>query len=339
VLDSLLDNDGKLAMLFSPLVNAYGPSGFVVSCNFYPEAVAPASNTAEVFYGQVPTATGSGYQSFTADAWLWLMPTVVMHESKHLTAFAQRLARGAPPEDTWLEEASAVLAEDLWSRGVYGTTWRVPATYTQTLYCDVRPDWPQCLGRPYSMFNAFAFLHDWGTHHEQRTPLGPVSYSDATFYGSGWALLRWAVDHYATTEPAFLQALVQEPALTGIANLAARTGRPADEMLQDWAAAMHLGNIPASAAQRPQTSFPSWNLGDIFAGMAQDFPGSFTSRPVTARYMDAGAFQLPVQALPGGGAALFGVTAYGDGKQLLQFYDAFGGPPPLHLRVEIVRWQ
>jgi hypothetical protein len=325
-LDSLLDNDGKIAMVFSPVVNAYGVSGFVVSCDFYPESAAPSSNTGEVFYAQVPVDQGTGFQAYTRDVWRWLMRTVVMHESKHLTAIAERLSRGAPLEDIWLEEASAVTAEELWSRTIYGTSWKSDAGYQQTLFCDVRPTLGPCSGRPYSMFNVFAFLHDYAVDHEHRTPLGPVG-DDDTFYGSGWSMLRWTIDHYAGSEDGFLKALTQEPVLTGVDNLAARAGRSFDEILPDWGLALRVDNIMTPGT--PQ--FLSWNLMSIFAGMNRDFPLSFYAQPVFQWLLVSGG---PVGPLPGGTFSLIHQPS-GPVFQLMRVRGLGGGALPANLRVKV----
>ena len=35
--------------------------------------------------------------------------------------------------------------------------------------------------------------------------------SRSTFYASGWSLMRWAADHYATDEAEFLKATAKMP--------------------------------------------------------------------------------------------------------------------------------
>ena len=319
-------------------MNQYGVSGFVVSCDFYPESVAPSSNTAEVFYAQVPTVAGSGYSSYTPDAWKWLIRSVIMHESKHLTALAERLSRGVPPEETWLEESSAVLAEEIWSRSVYSTTWKGDASYRSTLYCDVRPAFPECAGRPYSMFNAFAFLYDYVSHLESRTPLGPSAPDDATFYGSGWSFLRWVIDQYATSESAFLRDMTREPTKTGVANLSARAQRPFNEMLSDWSDALYFDSW-ALAQANPHWSIPSWNVADIFAGMQADFPSDFPdSRPLRGRAWPLGSsFSLGPTKLQPGGWALFVANGSNLTSQLLDIHSVGNAPPPAALRIQLVR--
>jgi uncharacterized protein YjdB len=338
-LDSLLDANGRIAMVFSHIVNSFGPSGFVVSCDFYPETIAPASNTGEILYAIAPTAPGTGFGALTKDVWRWLIRSVVMHEAKHLVSYSEHLSRGAPLEETWLEEGSAVVAEELWSRGVYGTTWKGNASYRQTLYCDVRPTFTECAGRPYSMFNGFAFLYDYAQYDRTHSPLGPVSFDDATYYGSSWSLLRWAVDQYAGTEEGFLSALTQEPSLTGVANLSARTGHPFPEMARDWFAAVLSDD--AYAPNRPQLNFPSWNLRDEFSGMHDDFPGEFSwTFPLSGYYFLFGDFLTegggPIR---GGSSSLFNLSGSQLGTQLLEVRRTGGGLPAPETTLQILRVQ
>lgn len=337
-MDSLLDDNGRIVMLFTPLVDRYGAAGFVTACDYYPESLAPSSNTGEVFYARVPTAAGVGFDGDTRDEWFREIRTVVMHESKHLTAFSERIVHGTGPEDTWLEEATAVTAEELWSRGIYGTSWKGDAGYRQTLYCDVRPSWPECTGRPYSMFNAYAFLYDYAVARDSRTPLGPVSASDATFYGSGWSLLRWTLDQYAANEGQFLRALIDEPTLTGLANLAARAGQPAAQLEADWAVASAFDDDPSMPSAN-QWRIPSWDQVSIFGGMHADFPSFFgTGTPFAPGFSyDAGLYTIPIPAFPGGGATLFQEPGFTLARRMVQIRGLGGGPPPPNLTVEIIR--
>jgi len=254
-----------------------------------------------------------------------------MHESKHLTAFAERLSRGAPIEQPWLEEATAVLAEELWSRPIYATAWKGDATYRQTLYCDVRPTFPECRDRPFSMFEAFAWLYDYETTVADRSPFGPTSDRDASFYGSGWSLVRWAIDQYAPAESDFLRALVQDATHAGAANLESRAGRPFAELVSDWSTSLAVDN---AAPTRPQLQFPSWNTPDVFAGMCRDFPTFFPScSPLQRWSASPGASPLPAQQLHGGAAA-FVLTG---NFATLRIRGPGGTALPPTLRVQVVR--
>lgn len=338
VLDGLLDRNGQVVMVFSPIVNALSVGGFVTSCDFYPESVAPSSNAGEVLYAMVPTNPATDFDLGTRDYWRWIIRAIVLHEAKHVTTFAERLARGAPLEADWLEEGSAVLAEELWTRAIAGNAWKGNAGYIPALYCEVRPTSPQCEDRPFAMFGWFALLHDMAVSFERRSPLGPVSATDGTFYASAWALLRWATDYHAATEEAFLTALVTDPVRTGAPNLEARTGRQLGELLPDWALAFALDDRIDVAASPTRLRFPSWHLRNVFAGMAADFPNDFLPiYPYQPRLSGSGAIIEHVTALPGGAASQIHLVAPSGARQLLELTGPGGGPPPAGLRVEIMR--
>jgi hypothetical protein len=78
-LDSLLDRNDRIAIVLTPMVNAWGIGGLVVSCDFYPATIAPSSNTGEVLYAPVPLPVPPGYPLDPATHWLWYW-TIIMHE-------------------------------------------------------------------------------------------------------------------------------------------------------------------------------------------------------------------------------------------------------------------
>jgi hypothetical protein len=184
------------------------------------------------------------------------------------------------------------------------------------------------------MFDAFALLYEFGGAHETRTPLGPLTFDDATFYGSGWSLVRWTIDRYAPSESAFLRALTSEPDLVGVANLVAQAGRPFSEIVPQWALAMRVDGV--AQANAPQ--FPSWNLSSIFAGMAQDFPNDFPSgQPVAERPLNLNLgwdFGLTV---PGGTFVLFR-QQFPPLNQLLQIVGPTGGLLSEKMIVHLMRF-
>ena len=335
-LDTLLDRDGRVTVLMSPVVNDLATS-FVAPCDFFPEEMAPSSNVGETIYLSAETAP-TGFPGGVTGYWRWIYRTVVVHELKHVAAFAERFARGEPQEAGWLEEGSAVVAEEIFSRGLYGTLWKGNASYMQTLYCDVRP--VSCPGKPYSMFNAFALLYDFANGYtsppgsEAHTPLGPTSATDGSFYGSAWSLIRWSIDQYATSEAEFLRAMVTDGAHRGMANLEARTGRPWQQLLDDWSLAEVLDG---RQVPRQTLTFPSWDLPSIYAGMATDFPSDFRSQPFSERGPTIGSFDIPV-VLHGGSISMVRVDP-ATGTTLIQVTGQDGSAAPAGVVLRIIRLQ
>jgi hypothetical protein len=261
-------------MLFTPVVNNEYPNlaGFETSCDFFDDTYCSPSNKAEIFYGATPTTPGDGYADGTVSDWLWRMRAVIPHETKHITSDAERLARdynGAVPEESWLEEGTAQIAAELYGRAIYGSSkapWKGNATYANTLYCDLRPEWPECLDHPLVMLDHFSWLYDFGQDTRRQSVLDDGS-DDPTIYGSAWSFARWAADAYATNEGTFFRTLTQSTALRGVDNIEAATGTAWPQLLGRWSLALVSDDrYPTSGS----SAFPSWNIPDIFSNMETD---------------------------------------------------------------------
>ena len=339
-LDAQLDADQRLTMVFSKRVNDDGLAGFVVSCDFYPRSVSPSSNGGETFYAYVPTDPSTGYPPglLTKDKWRRQVRATLIHEAKHITSFAERLSRDAAFEESWLEEATAMHAEELWSRSSYGSVWKGNTDYRSSMYCDVRQTLTECADRPYVMLSHFSLLYDYLASVETLTPLGRMSDTDYSFYGSAWAFVRWVIDQHAASDASFLKPLTQDGMLTGLANVTARAGRPFSELLAGWSLAMAADDYPGLAVSSPLTTFPSWQTRDIFLALNRDFQGFPRSVPLATRMVQFGAFGTDV-AIRGGTAAIFELSGVQTAPQLLELRTSTGGPPPENIRIAIVRVQ
>lgn len=316
--DPVTDNDQHLTMLFTPSVPS-GLAGFIVSCDLFPRNTTnnQVSNFGEYFYARVPTQSGTGFMTDTPDAWLRQIRSTVVHEVKHIASFGAHLVNGAPSlEESWLEESTAMIAEEVWARDrIYpGASWKGNMTYDATLFCDVRPSLASCNGPPLVMFDHFARLYDFMQNPGSTSPFGRVADNDFTFYASGWSFVRYAADRYATSEVDFLRGINQSVDLTGLANVARQAGTNTDLILANWSMSLYLDENPAMGGNT-DIRFPSWNMRDIFSGMNRDFQsqGSFTSvYPLVPLVLSGGDFNITNQGLHGGGFAsydLFGLTA------------------------------
>ena len=345
-MDQSLGGPGRVTMVFTPAVNEMGPTGFVVSCDFFPETSAASSNQREMFYAVVPTSTAPGFTGeFTRDAWLHIIRSTVAHETKHIASMAEHFARQAPQlEESWLEEGTAMIAMELYARTVTQLKWKSANGYNSALYCDVRPT--TCSGQPYTMFDHFIYLHDFLTPSEQHTPLGSTSPTDGSFYGSVWWLARWAVDQYATDEGAFFRALTQEPTLTGVANLSARTGRPWGDLLRDWSLATLTSYLQSGfliqnfTPHDARLTTPTWRLRDVFDGMANDFPNYFVANEmVTWHPQNCADPPTAIHNMPPGGVAMFVLNTCAGWKNFFRFQSDAGGSPSSALSIGVLRFQ
>lgn len=338
-LDATLNGDGRIFMLFTPLVGQTPALAFVSPCDFYPVSTFAASNEAEIFYARPAASTDS------INRWRFGMRSTLIHEVKHITAAAERLARYglANPilEESWLEEGLARIAEEQYSRTfTNGGSWKGNAGFAG-MECELR--W--CDSRPYMMTRHFNALYTNFLHSDSLTFLGPVPVdADASFYGSAWSLARWAIDHFATDEAAFIRALVNGPE-TGVSNITARTGLAYPQIVSDYSLAMFLDDLPGFTPSRSVLRFPSWNLRAVMGGMNAINPyidGNpwALAFPLLARMSPNGNFTSDVSSLRSGRAAFFDVTIAGNGvPQMLELQSATGGPPASNIRVTFVRVQ
>ncbi|HUG40633.1 MAG TPA: Ig-like domain-containing protein [Longimicrobiales bacterium] len=351
ILDAELDDNQRILMLFSERVNDFesNVAGFVFSGDFYPRSDCASSDGAEIFYGIVPTSAATGYSAGTVGGWKRTMRSTVIHEVKHILSFASRISQagdGHPYfEHSWLEEATARLAEEFYARAKYGYSQNGNTQYAQSIYCEVRPSgWPECgEGSPYIMAKHYFALLDYYGAVEHLTPIGRTTAGDYTFYGSGWLFVRWALDHAGVAESVFVKALVGEPRLQGVENLAARTGRSYPDLLADFSLALAMDDHGGTDPARAELTFPSWDTRNIFKGLYDDFNDQYPSLvpsefPLFRRYLNYGDFDIEVTKLTGGTASLFDLSGT-PGAQLLELLSSSGGTPPANLGIAVVRFQ
>ena len=350
--DAETDNNGRLLMLFTPQVNDRGAGlqGFVSACDFYPTTRFAASNQAEIFYALVPkTATGSFLNPTTVPGWRANIRGTIIHESKHITANAEKLTNPdiETLEESWLEEGTAQIATELYARTKYtGAAWKSNAFYETTVYCDFHPTaGGPCNHQQFLMADHFLELYRYYQANETKTYLSPAN-EDITVYGSAWEFIRWATDQYAASEGAFLKSIVQEVKISGVANVENKTGKLYPELNGYFTLSLIADDYPGfSPPNGAKYIFPGWNVPDIFAGIAGerlsvggvrlDDPTPLNSHPVPF-----GAFDVSVSTLVGGSGSLFDISGTQTGKQLLELR-AGASPldPSTPLRLAILRVQ
>ena len=354
VMDAQLGNLGKIVMVFSPRVNNSSEGsilGYVVSCDFSPVSTAPSSNVGEYFYAAVPTSSALGYfDPGTRDSWLRQMRPTVMHEVKHISAFAQRISKNLALEDQSWEEGMARIAEELYARALYGTGAKQNTGYAATIGCDVRygNSASPCANRPLLMLRHFDGMYTYLGAPELVSMLGKTYSTDLTYYASAWAVERWASDIFSTSEAQFLKDFTLS-SVTGVANLEARTGQTWEQTLGEWSLAMYVDDFPGFTPANPHLKFLSWNLHDIWLGMCTDLgpcanPNNTaqlypSSSPFNPRRITYGNFNVNVTTLEGGAFSLFDLSGSQSAKQLIEIRSVNGGDPPTTVRIAIVRIQ
>jgi hypothetical protein len=316
----------RIRLLLSPSVNQLsGVSGFTSVGDLTDPATCAASNGIPVFYGFVPTDPAAGYGNgiaLTRANWLRLVRSTVVHETKHLIAFATRIGAGVDRlEERWLEEGAAMVAEELFARQVFGYGRTSNLGFRASLFCERRPDsasFPECRDKPLVMLNHFTLLARHLSALESRSLFAAAAANDNSFYGAAWSFLRWTLDQHAPDEAAFLRTMTEDVTLLGRANIEARTGSSFDALFAGWLGALALDDRAGFTATDPRQTFPGWNLRDIYAGLQQELPLLFPrAYPLAPRTSGAGAFDVQVRNLPGGTGILFELGALTNTRQLI----------------------
>ncbi|CAN5879806.1 hypothetical protein BH11GEM1_BH11GEM1_27000 [soil metagenome] len=344
--DDSTDKNGRIIMMFTPKVNNAGAGllGFVQSCDLFRPTDAPqvsASNQAEIFYARAVTDTSPTSTSLNGrPQWRRQMPSTLIHESKHITAFAERFAdpRPAVSEEVWLEEATAQVASELYGRAIHGNGWRTNSGYTGVLECEVRPGTPACGQGNFVMGNHFLYLADFLQNFEAKTILSATDDND--IYGSSWMFVRWLTDTYGgTNEGNFLRGIVQSVTTSGVINVTTPSGKTWPELLSQFTLMLATDDLAGVSAPFTEAS---WNLPEVFAGYNRDLKNPPPASPLTLRQASFGtAFQASA-TLRGGGAMLLKIGAGSpSGTQVLDLHAATGAalPAMTNIGIAVLRLQ
>ncbi len=362
VLDSLTDNNGRAIALFTKRVNEFELSGggsllgFVTSCDFFPQTdpvpgnACASSNEGEYFYAFVPNPNGVRGR-FSLDTWKRFARGTMIHEMKHIVMFAERIARDANnAEETWLEEATAQQASELWARQKYGRVQRDDIRWAQGPTCDYATVSPSCPDPVEGIGHHFQFLY---LHYDNSESKSFINNSDNIIYGSSWLFSRWLTDQFDNgNEPMFLQQLVQQQNDRGITNVEARTGKQWRDLLAQFSMAVLADNYPNATITNPLYRIPSWNTRDVFAGMNanlvfrnQDgsttpaFPRAWPLNVRTASFGNLPSGARNVISLPGGGFVAWDVSGPQSQPQVFALRATNGGVVQSNVGMVIVRVQ
>jgi hypothetical protein len=239
--ESDIDRDGRINVLFTPVVNSLVKSvdcrgnGYVTGFFYGTDLLIQntGSNKAEVFYSFIPDSAGIYSCPHTADVVMRTLPGTFIHEMQHMISFNQHvLARGGDVEETWLNEGLSHIAEELGSM-MYETRYPPPSGRSTTT--QLFPDSANSFIAP-QMLNAYVYLNNQRNH------------SVTSYYGGGsveergatWLFLRWLISQKGDDLP---KRLVQT-AKTGIANVEEKTGEPFGALFGDFSVALFADSLP-----------------------------------------------------------------------------------------------
>ena len=244
--ESDVDANGRVIVLFTPVVNSLSPAadciqrGYVTGF-FYPIDQlerAPQSNRGEIFYALVPDSTARYSCEHDEGAAVRIVQGAFLHEMQHLISFNEHvLARGGPVEETWLNEGLSHVAEELGSRLF---EQRYPPPLGRSTTAQLFPDSAAPFIGPL-LLNAYLYLNT-PLQHSVTAYDGPGSIEER---GATWLFLRWLTHQKGD---GVLRRLVQT-SRTGVANVEAAGGERFNALFGDFSLALFADSLPGVPRQ------------------------------------------------------------------------------------------
>ncbi len=208
-----VDGNQKIIIVFTRLLAPQGLLGYVNPLDLFDDSLVfdetgRHSNEGDIFYAATPGSFNG--QIPRASYFDVVMPATMVHELKHLIAIGLRLTSDVFPEELWIEEGSAMAAQQL--AGMGSQVDEIQG-YTDT-----------CLSSP----------HNFRVVYEGR-PSNPSE--NQCIYGYNFLFVWRAAQQRGHAN--FWKSWVLGPN-TGILNLEAHTGVPFTELMMDFATTVAL---------------------------------------------------------------------------------------------------
>lgn len=277
--ESDVDNDDRVAILLTPVVNALTPkemceqsfiAGFFFAVDINPGSINdPRSNQAEVFFAIAPDPEGTVTCSFSVQRILQQVPVTFIHEFQHMINFHQHaMLRAGVLEVLWLNESMSHLSEEL--GGLHFRDLDDQARFNRFVGGN--------------LINVYDYLLNPGAVFVLPPEDGTGTLQER---GSGWLFLRWLVDQFGDGLPRILS----ETDLTGADNVERATGVPLSELLSQWFLATWVSDLPdsilADSLKPVRLRYTTWRFRTTFESFneqsADRFPLPFPLVPVVLR--------------------------------------------------------
>lgn len=317
-----IDENGRVVVFFTPIVNQQGVGGFHFAGDLFPRSECAASNEGEIFYIISPDPNGEANSNLPVDGEVvaQLATGIIGHEFQHLVNAGRRIYvnNATSFEAVWLNEGLSHIAEELLFYETTGLTPRENISFNRLVSSQ---EIAQGADR-FVVQNLFQYAQ-YAATPSAATFLGS---DNSETRGAAWSFLRYAADMEEGDDTQFWFDLVNSRT-RGFDNLNAvlETANGFD-LFQAWTASVfsddQVTDLPPFLTQ------PSWNHRTILPFFFQD-----EQFPLDVRVVDgAGSVQV---ALTGGGAAFFRVSV--DPASQGEFRIDLSGSSPEDLRVSVVR--
>jgi hypothetical protein len=331
-----LDQNGKVAVLFTKYVNELTPSnsdsfvgGFFHPRDLFPKADAgglqgcASSNEGEMFYMLVPDPSGVvNGNKHTLGFVDTLTVGVLAHEFQHLINAGRRIYvnTGAEDfEDTWLNEGLSHIAEELL---YYHESGMQPRQGLTDALIRSNP-------AKYAIWKAdassnFARLLEYIGDPGASSPIDDAN-DELSTRGASWSFLRYAVDR-AFTSDAGVWSRFSNSIQTGLSTVALGLQTDPRPYLADFALATYISDLGIS--NDPRFRHKSWNYRDIFSNtFGTRVNGVFTPNGFYPLEVTGLANRVATPASVKGGSASYYRLAVPAGREaLVSFASGLGTP-------------
>lgn len=310
--ESDLDDNERVAILFTPVVNRLTPrgstGGFIGGFFFGLDLLTGRdnSNEGEIFYTLVADPTGQFSDPRDRDTILRAVPAILAHEFQHMVHFNQRvLLRGAATtEALWLSEAMAQMAEDLVAE-------------------EFRSRGESTVADRYALGN-YVRAQRYLSQPSDASLVVTVGKGSLEERGAGWLFLKYLTEQLGGE--ALLRQLTQT-SLTGVTNVTSTTGRSWLSLIPDWLAALYLDDGPTPVAARLE--YPVFDLRATLSRLDRGFT-LVPQRPGAMDFVAAGTLRSSTAAF-----FLLDIPQSGDGLAV-RAAGQDGGPEPFGAQFQLM---
>ena len=237
--ESDIDGNGVVIVLMTGKVNSLVPSpctGGYIGGYFYGGDLLTAftgGNASEIFYSIVPDPSGTLSCLHTAAGVKHTVPATFIHEFQHMISFNQHvLLRGNRlGEDLWLNEGLSHYAEEL------GARLFLPGDSTTFCYF--------IFG---DLYNSAQYL----ATPESNFLVDTAGIGGLANRGAYWLFVRFMVDQFSSDTSRAANNVVTRAldltTFTGAGNVTHATGTPFATVVERWALANYVSDLPAFTA-------------------------------------------------------------------------------------------
>jgi hypothetical protein len=226
-------------------------AGFFFGADIDPQ-FASQYNHGEIFYSIVADPNGTLSCAHSAIQLQQQVPVTFIHEFQHMISYNQHvLIGGGESEVLWLNEGMSHFAEELGGRSFLPNDTLFSRFVINDLY------------------NAYTYLDAPGDHF-----LAPASgggnVGTLAERGAAWLFVRYMVDQFRAdtsfTATAAFTRKIDETNLVGSANVQTQTGVPFATLVERWALANYVSDLPGFTAPN-ELRYTSWQFRSEYANL------------------------------------------------------------------------